>query len=210
MNLMVVILGISIAFYMEGYREAKANRALERKYIESLITDLNADIAALDTLTGLNQMINGSIVALLEASDEKPYTNPTKFRNDLLGILYNPPFEPQRTVYESIKSSGQINVLSDFELGKQVTELYEQYYRGTYQYDEVLTDHVNTYIKPYLLRETKLHAAVVDNGFLADPVFQNTMFTYRYLFSAKNAFYGEVKTQAEQLKSSLESYLEQL
>lgn len=207
-NLLVVILGISIAFYLEGYKEEKANRSKEQKYLESLIKDLETDIEALDTLQQLNKMITKSIVALSEATTGKPYDDLSQVRNDILTIQYNPPFEPQRTVYESIKSSGQIDKISDFDIRNDVIELYEQYYRGTNQYDEALNEHVRDFIKPYFMKNMKFTSqSTVADDFLRDSEFQNMIYAYRFLFTAKDGFYGEVKKKVEGVKENLEEYL---
>ncbi|MEP0985604.1 DUF6090 family protein [Ekhidna sp.] len=207
-NLLVVILGISIAFYLEGYKEEANNRTREEKYLESLIKDLEADIEALDTLQHVNEMIIKSIVTLSEATSGKGYEDLAQIRNDILTIQYNPPFVPQRTVYESIKSSGQIDKISDFDIRNEVIELYEQYYRGTNQYDEALNEHVRDFIKPYFMKNMKFTSrSTVADDFLRDNEFQNMIYAYRFLFTAKDGFYTEVKEKVEDVKEKLDEYL---
>jgi len=210
-NLIVVIVGISIAFYLEGYKESKASKKNEQLYLESLISDLESDIAALDTLRQLNKMINTAIASLSDATIGKGYTDLTKLRNDIMVIQYNPPFVPQRTVYESIKSSGQINSITDFELRTSIIELYEQFYRGTNQYDDALSEHVRDFIKPFCIQNMKFTSATtVDDAFLKDVAFRNMIFAYRYLFSAKHEFYGQVQDQVMEVKEKLKSGFEEL
>lgn len=207
-NLLVVILGISIAFYLETYKEDKARIASEKLYVESLISDLESDIAALDTLRGLNAMINEAVISLANATVGRGYDVPSELRDDILIIQYNPPFVPQRTVYESIKSSGQNKGIMDFELRKSIIELYEQYYRGTDQYDGALSEHVRDFIKPFCMKKVRFTSAnSVDDSFLTDSEFRNMIFSYRYLFAAKDEFYGQVLEKAKELKTSLEDYL---
>ncbi|MEQ9006301.1 MAG: hypothetical protein RLP12_00345, partial [Ekhidna sp.] len=170
--------------------------------------DLETDIEALDTLQQVNRMISNSIVTLSEATTGKPYKDNTQVRNDILTIQYNPPFVPQRTVYESIKSSGQIDKISDFEIRNEVIELYEQYYRGTNQYDEALNEHVRDFIKPYFMKNIRFTSrSTVADDFLRDAEFQNMIYAYRFLFTAKDEFYGEVKKRVEGVKEKLEEYL---
>lgn len=210
-NLLVVILGITIAFYLEGYKEEKANRNKEKEYIESLLVDLEADIEALDTLRELNQMISKAVVALANASVGVEYEDGRKLRNDVLFIQYNPPFVAQRTSYESMKSSGHIDGISDFELRKSIIELYEQFYRGTDQYDGALSEHVSDYIKPFCMKYVRFtNAGTVEDDFLRKIEFQNMIFSFRYLFAAKDNFYGQVLDQVKEVKSKLEEHLASL
>lgn len=210
-NLLVVILGISIAFYLENYKEDKANRNREKQYIQSLIVDLEIDIETLDTLRSLNKMITQAIVDLSKATDGEGYDDGEKVRNDVLIIQYNPPFESQRSVYETIKSSGQIDAISDFELRNSIIELYEQYYRGTNQYDAVLNEHVRDFIKPFFIRNMKFtSSSTMSDDFLKSTEFQNMIFAYRYLFIAKDTFYGDVQDKIEEVIDKLQAHLEEL
>ena len=210
-NLLVVILGITIAFYLEGYKEEKANRNKEKEYIESLLVDLEADIEALDTLREVNQMISKAVVTLAGASVGNTYDDGAKLRNDILIIQYNPPFSPQRTSYESMKSSGHIDGISSFELRKDIIELYEQFYRGTAQYDDALTRHVNDYIKPFSMKNLRFsNTLAFQDEFLSKIEFQNMIFSYRYLFTAKDTFYGQVLDQVKEVKVKLEAHLASL
>ncbi|GAB4241878.1 MAG: hypothetical protein Tsb0034_19160 [Ekhidna sp.] len=210
-NLLVVILGISIAFYLEGYRESEASKNRERQYLESLTADLEADLEALDTLRQINELISKAVVSLSNASVDQRYEDQSTLRNDVLIIQYNPPFTPQRTIYESMKSAGQMNQITDFELRKSITELYEQYYRGTDQYDDALSEHVRDFIKPFCMEQVKFTSAnSVDDAFLNHHVFRNMIFAYRYLFIAKDNFYKEVMKKAEEVKLKIENHLNEL
>lgn len=209
-NLLVVILGISIAFYLESYKEAENNRVQERKYLESLIKDLDTDIQALDTLKIFNKRISEALVTLSDASIGKPYGSDTALMNYALTIQYNPPFSPQRTTYESLKASGKMDLIGSFEIRNEVVDLYEQYYRGTNEYDATLNDHVRDFIKPFYMKNVHFNSgSSINPDFLTMNEFRNMIFAYRYLFIAKDQFYQRVKVQTETVKNRLEEYLEE-
>lgn len=210
-NLLVVILGISIAFYLEGYRAEKENIAQERLYLESLIVDLEADLEALDTLLGINKMIIEATQNLSNATIKNTYSNGADIRNDVLIIQYNPPLVPQQTTYESLKASGRMDLIGDFELRKTIVDLYEQYYRGTYQYDQVLDEHLREFMKPFHMKHIRFtNSSVVEHDFLKNLEFQNIIFSYRYLFNSKNEFYKKVQIRIKEVKDVLEQRLEDL
>ncbi len=196
-NLLVVILGISIAFYLESYKEGKANLLQEKKYMESLIEDLTADLEALDTLSKWNDYMGNSLVKLSNASVGRPYPFDSLVIY-LLSTQYNPPFTPQQTTYESLKASGQMGLIADFEMRSQLVELYEQYYRGVRQYDEAIDLHLRDFYKPFYFKNIEFVGRnEVKTEFLRKPEFRNIMFAYRYLFLAKADFYKAVKDQVE-------------
>lgn len=207
-SLLVVILGISIAFYLESYKEQKSNERLEQKYLQSLIKDLESDIAALDTLQSVNKLISNALVKLSNAS-----TNPTAPRDSIagfmLGIQYNPPFSAQRTTYESLKSSGQLELISDFELRNEIVELYEQWYWGTSEYDVSLFNHINDFLKPFYMNNVYYTGPFeISDDFLDSSVFRNIIYSYRYLFQAKMGFYKQVNDQTELVLEKLKKYVE--
>ncbi|WP_436517018.1 DUF6090 family protein [Ekhidna sp. To15] len=209
-NLLVVILGISIAFYLESYKEEESNRAQERKYLESLIKDLDTDIEYLDTLGAFNERISEALVTLSEASLGRPYGNDTALMNYTLTIQYNPPFSPQRTTYESLKASGKMDLIGSFEIRNQVVELYEQYYRGTNEYDASLNEHIRDFVKPFYMENVRFTSSQsIGPDFLSKNEFRNVIFAYRHLFLAKDSFYQTVRDRAEEVKNMLEEYLEE-
>ncbi len=208
-NLLVVILGISIAFYLESYKEEEGNRAQERKYLESLIKDLDTDIRALDTLGIFNERISEALVTLSEASLGRPYGSDTALMNYMFSIQYNPPFSPQRTTYESLKASGKMDLIGSFEIRNEIVELYEQYYRGTNEYDASLNEHIRDFIRPFYVKNIRFNSSQsISPDFLSENEFRNMIFGYRYLFIAKDDFYSKVKERAEEVKYELEEYLD--
>ena len=209
-NLLVVILGISIAFYMEGWREEAGNRKQEKKYLESLATDLQTDLEALDTLLKVNEELSASLINLSMASVGRPYGSDSALMYQMLKIQYNPPFTPQRTTYESLKASGKMDLIRDFELRNQIVDLYEQFYRGTSEYDAALNQHVRDFVKPYYMKNVRFTGPQsIDPSFLNNDEFRNIIFAYRYLFIAKDEFYKNVLSKTDSVKNEIVGYLGQ-
>ena len=209
-NLIVVILGISIAFYLENYREGASLKKQEQEYLHSLLQDLRTDIEALDTLMSINDMMVNAAVKVSNATIGQPYGTGQELTSYVLLLQYNPPFTAQRSTYESLKASGKMDLIADFSLRNSVVELYEQNYRGAIQYDNALKEHSRDFIKPYFMKKIRYNSTgTLDPQFLADGEFKNIIFSYRFLFIAKNDFYKQVKGEVEGLVNALGSYLEE-
>ncbi|WP_425390958.1 DUF6090 family protein [Ekhidna sp.] len=208
-NLLVVILGISIAFYLESYKEESNNQRQEKKYLESMVTDLQTDIEALDTLLKVNEELSGALVNLSLASVGRPYGSDSALMYQTLKIQYNPPFTPQRTAYESLKASGKMDLIRDYELRNQIVDLYEQYYRGTSEYDDALDQHVRDFVKPYYMKNVRFTGPQsIDPAFLNSDEFRNIIFAYRYLFIAKDEFYKNVLNKTDSVRNEIVGYLD--
>lgn len=207
-NLLVVILGISIAFYLESYKEADNNRKQEHKYLESLIKDLETDIQYLDTLRVRNEKISEALITLSNGSIGRSYGSDSALMNYTLMIQYNPPFNPQRTTYESLKSSGKMELIGSFELRNEMVELYEQYYRGTREYDASINEHIRDFIKPFYMNNVRFSSGQsIYPDFLTMNEFKNMIFAYRYLFIAKDNYYQRVRDRSDAVKKEIEDYL---
>lgn len=210
-NLVVVILGISIAFYLESSKENRQNNQLEKQYLESLSKDLEADLKTLDTLVILNKKISQAAIGLVEATKNGYQKSNQSLVQDVLLLQYNPYFTPQATVYSSLKSSGQIDLIRDFEMRGQIVDLYEQYYRGVTDYNMILSEHVRDFLKPYFIENMKFESAnTLNPDFLRDSEFQNMVFIYRQIFVSKESYYQTVHQKTEALHLSIKSYLESL
>jgi hypothetical protein len=212
-NLFVVILGISIAFYLEGYRTDQSVKKQEIKYVESMILDLEYDSMALDSLIAYaDHTMSGYLITLSGASAGATY-NEDSLGYQLLGIQYNPFFKPQRTTYESLRSSGKMDLISDFSLMNEVISLHEQYYHGTSEFDDTIREHLRDFVKPHFMKHVQfIGPGRVRDDFLTVDGFQNMIYSYRYLYLAKVDFYrltlekvNEVKTKLRQHRKSLTS-----
>ena len=210
-SLLVVILGISIAFYLEGYREGKAKKKQESLYVNALIEDMKVDMELLDTLLIVNRQTEEALIQLSSASIGNPISKDQSVTNMVLRIQYNPPFLPQRSTYESLKASGKMDLISDFELRNELVELYEQGYLGIEEYDDVIDEHIRDFIRPYYVDNVRYKDKdTIDESFITSFEFRNRIFTYRYLFISKNSFYEEVRKSLTETLEKFEEHAEDL
>jgi hypothetical protein len=211
-NLLVVILGISIAFYLEGYKAEKELKSQEIRYLESLVKDFETDIEALDTLKSINNLISEALVQLSNTAARRgQYESDTLLADHMVLIQYNPPFTPQRTTYESIKSSGKMDLIGDFDLRNHIIEIHEQYYRGSNEYDEAINQNLRDFIKPFYMHNVRFTSGrTISSEFMKKGEFANMIFAYRFLFISKKDFYENIKVKTQELIVSLKERINQL
>lgn len=191
-NLIVVILGISIAFYLESWRENKRNKELEQQYLISLASDLQNDRDYLDTLLVINENIEKSLRVTSGASIGRPF-NEDSLLGHIFSIQYIPPFKPQKVTYESLKSTGNLDLIRKFEVRKRVIELYEQFYRGSQEFDQAITDHTQNYIQPYFIKNfIYTGPGKVQLELLQDNQLRNMLFSEQNIAQMRSSFYKQV------------------
>ena len=89
------------------------------------------------------------------------------------------PFLPADNTYQSLVTSGNLDVIRDFELRKGITELYHRDYEAIRVVDELSSLQKNSLVLPYLMT---LDHGRTQNINIYDPRFFNaSMFSLYYL-----------------------------
>ncbi|MEQ8552623.1 MAG: DUF6090 family protein [Cyclobacteriaceae bacterium] len=196
-NLIVVILGISIAFYMEGWRSDQKSKQLEAQYLDNLIEDLRHDNEYIDTLISIDHEKLKSLQIVSGATIGRPY-NEDSLLNHVFAIQYSPPFRTQKATYESLKTSGNIDVINEFALRNRIIELYEQYYSAAQEFDEAVTDHNKRFIQPYFIKNMEFVSRnKINPDFLNDKELRNMLFAYQNILTLRLDFYEVLQTELE-------------
>lgn len=201
-GLVVVILGVTIAFQLDSWRSDQAAKKAEQLYLEGLLTDLEYDTQLLDTLIRIGEGQQASVAALAAMSlNRRARTDSLAFH--LRQIQYSLPFTPQAVTYSALRSEG-LSAIRDYQLRRQIAELYEQYYRGAGQYDDALRHHIEQFVQPLSIQKVVYTGPnTAQSTILYDPVFRNTLFPFQGLMSARLDFYQQVQAAIARLKQQI-------
>ena len=122
-ELIVVVIGITIAFMMENWRQEEASREIEQKYLQSFRDDLQGDANTLDSVT---VSIQNKIYLLRSfiGDIKKGEVKQDRAEEVISDMLSNLSFFPKQATYESIKNSGGMNIISDYELKEAIVSYY--------------------------------------------------------------------------------------
>ncbi len=180
-NLFVVILGISIAFYLEGWREDRRDRRLEIKYLNDLALDLEYDEQLLDTLLIVDTKNIAKIEDILDRS-----ANGTRmdFDGTFLDLVYYVPFTPKSVTYETIVNAGRLEVISAYEVQNNVVFLYNQLYGGVSAWDGYMADHINVYTKPLTVKGVRIKSDKISASLLRDQEYINALVIHKNMLAS--------------------------
>lgn len=125
-ELLVVIVGLMMAFEVDRWREDMGEKKLERVYTQRLIDDIESDIPKLEYAIQLADM-RKSFVELLMAVAENPAVaaeQPTSFllAVDQAAFTYSPPL--RRTTFDDLRSTGNMRLMHDQDMKTKLHDYY--------------------------------------------------------------------------------------
>ena len=135
-ELFVVIIGISIAFALNSWNEGRKEAALERQFLQSFVTEMDKDLLdleqSIDTFSYYLEM-NNRLLALMNGD----IRNTDSIFHYLLGVMAISEFHPHDNTYESLKVSGNLNIIRNFDLRFKIIDLYNQDYPAIHFIDGI-------------------------------------------------------------------------
>jgi hypothetical protein len=126
-EIILIILGILLALYIDNKNEEKHIHRLEKEYLRSIQTELDLDFENLskfiENLTNVNNGLD-IIIDNHEAQNRLPIDSITTLYQS---ILSSPNFRGHTETFESIESSGQLSVLQNVTFKHDYFKLLKEY-----------------------------------------------------------------------------------
>lgn len=150
-ELLVVIIGISIAFSIENYAANRKEKAEELLHLKGIVDDLETDARVFLEFAGYTESTLNYVRRFNQLIRENDQTNDSL--NFLLlraGWISN--YEPRDISYNSLKTSGGLDKLRNFELRRKVVYHYEHKVNDVFFQNELHKRNLDTYITPILMK----------------------------------------------------------
>lgn len=125
-ELVVVFLGVVLAFAVDNYREDLNERRVAKEYLGAFRQDLAADLAMLQKMLDARrtQLQNARIV--LEYFEGKP-NDPPRFFEAYWPVLWSLNTTPNRNTMDEVLSSGNLRLIRDANIRQGLLSLYAAY-----------------------------------------------------------------------------------
>ena len=126
-DLIIVILGVSIAFQLNSIKLESDQDALEHFYFESLLVDLDDDINDIDRVVKdltLHRQMAQSFLKKLENHDVEPDSAGIV----MLGLMNLESFSGNQSTYHTLVSGNGLSNLKDRDIRRQIADYYGQYF----------------------------------------------------------------------------------
>lgn len=217
-EIVLVVIGILIALQINNWNEHRKERNQSIFYHEQLINDLKIVIESLDKDINWAKIVKTEINSATKILDQGIANDSTlKTLDFALGNYFRLNRElPEITSYEEMKSSGQLKLIYNKSLRKEIAD-YLRFHHNTANIYTELNSKVNhsEFLDPYVKYNegSSLRNTVFIYDFTtlaANKTVVNTLSRYAFHWEAKYSFATILKAEAEDLKSKINKELNHL
>lgn len=201
-DLLIVIVGITIAFKLNTWNESRKTDSKSQNYLENFQEENNANLANLVSALEFSELIEEDIDSLQQILLSKNYTDKRieTLSSSMMGLAS---FNPSTTTMENIMASGEFELIKNIELRKNIISTYNAY-KTTKQLEQLLTDYVNTYLTPYFIDNVRFKDfSSIHSNYIEDPKFENMIIGYGVLLDQQIKGYQNNLEKVKQLNEKL-------
>lgn len=212
MELLVVIIGISIAFALENWSEKKRNTQNEINYLNSLAKDIEEDAQEIQSILDSSDVIIQHVSELFSyLYGNRPVEGIQSYH--ITSTYTAPHFNAKDGTYTSLLNSGSIGIIENYELKSRLTNLYNVHYDEILRMDDFIKGLVNSQIYPYMLSQIQFNRngqGIVDSTPLKQNVAINMIGSYWNFLRQRNTEYLKVKEECELTLTAIRNELDLL
>ena len=201
-DLLIVIIGITIAFQLNNLNESNKSNAQERDYLKSFYEENSDNELALSSALEYALKTKNDIDTLKQVLLSKDYED-DRIKNLAASMMALSDFQPSVVTMENITESGEFKLISDLECREKLIDTYNSY-QTTSQLESILSDYVNQYVTPFFFRNIRFSdfTSLHDN-FKESPEFENIVIGYDALLTQKLKGYEENLKKLKELNKLL-------
>jgi len=196
-ELIVVFLGVTAGFVLNNWRMDQDERKIEQKYLASFLQDIKLDIPELENAVRTDSLWLSRAKPLLNAIINKNITIDSA-QTIINMIVTISKIDAHSSTYEEISNSGNLNLISNFELKAQIVDYYLAL-GGVDFIDDYFRNYFSDFVMPFVLTEY----SVLTNEFKNKEVINSVRFS-----NVVAGYYSLIQQRSEAYKSLLkDSYL---
>ncbi len=183
-DLLIVIIGITIAFQLNNLNESNKSTAKEKDYLKSFYEENRDNESNLSLALEFALKTKNDIDSLKQILFSKDY------QDDRIMILSasmaaKSDSNPSLITMENITASGDFELISNFEYREKLIDTYS-FYQTTSQLEVILSDYVNQYVTPFFFENVRFSDFTsLKENFIKKSEFENIVLGYDILLTQK-------------------------
>jgi hypothetical protein len=183
-DLLIVIIGITIAFQLNNLNESNKSKAKVTDYLQSFYNENAANESKLTLALEFCIEKKKDISNLKQILIAKKY-NDNNIKKLVASIMASSDFSPSKITMENIKASGQFELIRNIEFRENLIDTYNSY-ETTSQLESLLTDYVNQFLTPFLFENVRFSDfSSLNEDFAEKAEFENIVVGYDALLTQK-------------------------
>ena len=183
-DLLIVIIGITIAFQLNNLNESNKSRTQEKDYLKSFYEENRDNELSLSLALEFTFKTKNDIDSLKQILLSKNYED-DRIKNLSASMMVLSDFHPSLITMENITASGDFELISNFEYREKLIDTYNSY-QTTSQLEGILSDYINQYITPFLFKNVRFSDFTsLKENFIKNPEFENIVLGYDVLLTQK-------------------------
>ncbi|PWL40005.1 hypothetical protein DKG77_04030 [Flagellimonas aquimarina] len=196
-EILLVMMGISLAFQLDNWNDNRIKQNIEMRYYENIESQITDDKDLIEEQRNLN---NGYLEQFKYANRILETNDRDKI--DTLGVIIRnltqyTDFDRQGNIYETLVNSGEIKILRNHEIVKGIRELEEKYIyvnrMENIHYDAMMS-HVVMSISPLIKFST---SEIQKPEVVFEYEFQNLLLSLIQVMTEKDEVYNEALHEIE-------------
>jgi hypothetical protein len=183
-DLLIVVIGITIAFQLNNLNESNKSKAKEKDYLKSFYEENSDNESNLSLALEFALKTKNDIDSLKQILLSKDYQD-DRIKNLSASMMALSDFNPSLITMENITASGDFELISNFEYREKLIDTYNSY-QTTSQLEGILSDYVNQYITPFFFENVRFSDFTsLKENFIKKSEFENIVIGYDALLTQK-------------------------
>ncbi|WP_460949500.1 hypothetical protein [Spirosoma daeguense] len=154
-EIIVIIFSITISFAFDEWKDQRQKKETEQTYLKGLYSDIQADMNQLQEIIAETQLVVQKARHLSELNTQPPSVTYSNFVEDVRFVFKRPRFISEDATFADLKSTGNMQVISDFSLKRSLFDYYRKY-ETIVQVETAELETTNTIVGPYILKRLPL------------------------------------------------------
>jgi len=126
-ELVIVVLGILIAFQVENWRESRVEREVEAVALAGLANDLSADLTLIARFIETSERRAAAMDALITSLQSGTVEAPEVIARHWFDAVFGLSFNLNTATYTGLKDGSQLHIIRDDKLRTGLIEYYERF-----------------------------------------------------------------------------------
>lgn len=200
--------GVFVGFWVNNCQEENKKHDLEQKYLQSFRDDIEDDSRQLERLVTTTKEKLDRVFRVENLLRNDEIAKDSSFNITIANVVKDmnsfEPFNPHTVTYESIKNSGNLDIISNYELMKDLVQYYDQQLEEKKISDTIYNSYIDEYFIPFMHKNTDfLNKGFINEMLLTNHEFTNLVIRYSQLIKQKLKFYETTLEACKGLEKKL-------